>query len=146
MHLPHKGPPRKHPHHAEVDALVETSGACSLSEVISLVEELEISSLDNKVDKKKHKKILIWILRAILAYHILPAPLDVNKLSENTTYATNLTLPDGSLDGQPLRIRVDRSLLPPSTKINLLTKVVRPNIGSVNGLFLKFTDLTSPYN
>lgn len=106
-----------------------------LSEIISGIEELEASLVDDDdPDKERRKKFIRILVRAILAYHILPHGLDGRQLIQNTTYATNLTIPDGALDKEPLRIRVGASKLLPAIKINFLVTVVKPDIGAKNGI------------
>lgn len=98
--------------------------------MVAFAESLEYSTLD---DSDKRKEFFKKIVTAILSYHILPSPLAVHQLTENTTYATNLSLSDGSLGGQPLRINVHSSVLPPSLSINLYSKVLRHDIRATNG-------------
>lgn len=131
---PHKGP--KKPHHKsllalDTDAQIDLLSTYTLSEVVPLIEDLE-QSFDDDSDKEKHKEFLKKILRAILAYHILPTSFDIASLAANATQATNLTFP-GAIGGEPQRIKVSHSLLPPKTTINLFSKVVRPNINTTNG-------------
>ncbi|TFK42817.1 FAS1 domain-containing protein [Crucibulum laeve] len=104
----------------------------TLADNLLTLEEIELSSLDEP-DKEKRKRAIKAIIRAVLAYHILPDPHDIISLGENNTFATNLTV-DGALDSQPLRLRVSQSVIPPLTFINLFTKVTRPNIKTSNGI------------
>lgn len=77
-------------------------------------------------EKKLFKKIIGYLLR----YNTMMSSLPIHKLHENTTYATNLTLPDGSLGGEALRVRID-GLLQPS--INFVSRIVR-SISASNGM------------
>src|SRR5262249_20292447 len=54
--------------------------------------------------------------------------LDSQQLSQNLTFATNFTLRDGSLDGNPLRLRVQKVLIFPKLNINLYSEVVKSDI------------------
>ncbi|KAG1904036.1 FAS1 domain-containing protein [Suillus fuscotomentosus] len=66
---------------------------------------LQVEELDNIPESRTCR-----IIRAILAYHILPKKLDSTALVQNSTYATNLTLNDGSMDYQPLRLSVQSTI------------------------------------
>ncbi|KAL6309175.1 FAS1 domain-containing protein [Sparassis latifolia] len=75
------------------------------------------------------------IIRAVLLYHILPAALPTNELAKNTTRATNLTLSDGSLGGEPLRVRVSyASRIAPILAVNVYAKIVKGDISAANGI------------
>jgi uncharacterized surface protein with fasciclin (FAS1) repeats len=138
-------PHHRKPHHGFISLALRDPAAVpsdvysslDLSEIISEIEELEASFIDesdNNPDKERCKKFIRILVRAILAYHILPQGLDVPQLVRNTTYATNLTIPDGALDKKPLRIRVGTSKLFPAIKINVLAAIVKPDIGAKNGI------------
>lgn len=99
-----------------------------LAEVVPLLEELDISGDDDD----KRKKIFKIILRAILSYHILPGTAyGVPELTSNVTYPTNLRIP-GTFGGEPLRLRVTQSVVPPVVHVNFFTKIVR-NFKATNG-------------
>lgn len=140
LHLPHHRKPR----HGLISLALSDPAAIpsdiyssfDLSEIFSEIEEFEASLVDdeNDPDKERRKKFIRILVRAILAYHILPQGLDAPQLARNTTYATNLTVPDGALDKEPLRIRVASSKLFPVIKINVLATVIKPDIGAKNGI------------
>lgn len=99
-----------------------------------MLEESEHPSDDNDDDdKEKRKEMLKRLLRAILAYHVIPRNLDSVALGENTTYPSTLTIP-GAVGGEPQRLRVQQNPLPPATTINFYSKVIRANTRASNGL------------
>ncbi|KAF7440848.1 hypothetical protein PC9H_001196 [Pleurotus ostreatus] len=103
-----KEPKDKHPHEDDFESLIDnSSGFYNLEAVVSMLDTGESSPGDDE-DKEKRKKFLKKILHAILSYHILPDALTQSELAANITYATSLELPDGSLDGKPLRIHVEK--------------------------------------
>lgn len=103
-----------------------------LGEAISALEFLEAPMSYGKKDHEKRKRILKIIIRALLAYHILPGSNDIISLGKHSTFPTNLTIP-GVQGEHPLRLRVEQNLLPPRTTLNLFTKIVRPNVQAING-------------
>lgn len=111
-----------------------TSDFGILVEALDFLDQFEAAFIDDDdEDKDKCKRVLKLILKAILQYHIIPdQPYDVAQLARNTTYPTNLVVP-GALDGKPLRLRVSRNILPPSTSINFYTKIRRPDVKATNG-------------
>ncbi|KAF4603966.1 hypothetical protein EYR40_001141 [Pleurotus pulmonarius] len=103
-----KKPKDKHPSEDDFASLIDnSSGFYDLEAVISMLDA-DKSTPDEDEDKEKRKKFLKKILHAILSYHILPDPLTQSDLAANITYATSLELPDGSLDGKPLRVHVEK--------------------------------------
>ena len=99
---------------------------------LEVLDEIYFSRSDSP-DHERKKKILKIILRAILSYHIVPdTAYDLTGLRSNTTYATGLKI-SGTYGGQPLRLRVSQSAIPPSTHINFFTRIVRPDVRATNG-------------
>ncbi|KAG5637863.1 hypothetical protein H0H81_002902 [Sphagnurus paluster] len=100
--------PHKRTLDADISTITSLEQVYDLSDVIHLVDEFDAysSSDQDDDDKKKCKKFLQKLVRAILSYHILPSRFGVTNLGDNTTYATNLVLPD-ALGARPLRIRHD---------------------------------------
>jgi len=97
-----------------------------------MLDEIKLSPPDSP-DHERRKKILRTVLRSILSYHIVPAiAYDVAGLRRNTTYPTGLKI-SGTYGGQPLRLRVSQSAIPPSTHINLFSSIVRANVEATNG-------------
>lgn len=87
----------------------------------------------NTVRKPDEQKIKAFI-KYVLLYNILPENTPLHELGKNNSFATALKLPDGSLDGEPLRIRVQRSfILDPRPSINFFSKVLVPDIPVKNG-------------
>lgn len=137
LRAPHRKPEGRLPiffstEASEALAVPYLSHTCDLGEAISALEFLEASTTPSDKDHDRHKGIFKTIIRALLAYHILPDSNDVVSLGRNTTFSTNLTIP-GAQGGNPLRLRVEQTLLPPMTTLNLFTKVVRPNVKASNG-------------
>jgi hypothetical protein len=105
--------------------------AHDLGHLVLQVEELD--DIPESRDKDHRKEALARIIRGILAYHILPEKLDSAALVQNSTYATNLTLKDGSMDYQPLRLSVQSTIVPPRLRINTVVDVIRRDIEASNG-------------
>jgi hypothetical protein len=129
-----KRPGRRHPHHPHRGGkpleFEDENKPYDLSELVSAVEDIEESF--DEPDKEPRKKLIKKIVTAILAYHILPEGLDSQQLAQNLTFATNLTLPNSS-HNKPLRLRVQKILLPPKLNINLYSGVVKADIRAKNG-------------
>lgn len=87
--------------------------------------------LDEK--KERRTKFFKHLVQAILAYEALPEAIDSFSLGDHQTYPTKLAIP-GVLEGQPLRVRVEQRLLPPSTSVNFVSKIVYPDIQASNGM------------
>jgi uncharacterized surface protein with fasciclin (FAS1) repeats len=111
----------------------------SISDLSSMIDDLELSAQKDKDDKdkdkdrKRRKKILKAIVTAVLNYHILPAPLDVQGLGAKTTHATNLNLHSGLLDGEPVRIKVEPAGLLTPAVINVGSRVTSRDHKAKNG-------------
>jgi hypothetical protein len=104
-----------------------------LADMLDEVDSLD--AWDEDDDKKeRRRKIIKLIVGAVLSYHVIPQPFDAISLGQNSTHATNLTLPEGSLDGEPLRVRVGRAPFSPALSINLFSRVVGPEILTSNGI------------
>jgi hypothetical protein len=95
------------------------------------------SSVDEDDDRKKRlHRIIKRIVRAVVAYHVIPKPLSPPELAVNTTYATNLTIGHGFLDGEPLRVRVQPKVFPPGVfNVNILARTIGPELSTANGRF-----------
>ncbi|EIN07633.1 hypothetical protein PUNSTDRAFT_45170 [Punctularia strigosozonata HHB-11173 SS5] len=118
---PHHRPGR----HRDEDTSIEVD--------IADIDDLNIRSFlktHSSVADDERKKLFKQIIGYLIRYNTIMASLPVHKLHENTTYATNLTLPDGSLGGEALRVRVDGILQP---SINFFSRVVRSVVVS-NGI------------
>jgi hypothetical protein len=105
--------------------------AHDLGHLVLQVEELD--DIPESRDKDHRKEALGRIIRGILAYHILPEKLDSAALVQNSTYATNLTLKDGSLDHQPLRLSIQGTIVPPRLRINTAVDVIKRDTEASNG-------------
>lgn len=133
--IPH---PPKHRHDDDFDYMSiapkrgdERDIAHDLGNLVLQIEELD--GIPESRDKDHRKEALGRIIRAILAYHILPEKLDSAALVENSTYATNLTLKDGSMDYQPLRLSVQSTVIPPRLRINKVVDVIKRDTEASNG-------------
>ncbi|KAI0637277.1 hypothetical protein C8Q77DRAFT_1155122 [Trametes polyzona] len=125
-------PPKRDPRRGDDDA--EYAFDSDYLDTLAAAEGL--AQVDSHDDKDR-KAIFKAILKAILKYETLPKALPVVELGKNVTYATSLTLPDGSLDGEPLRVRVGarpglRS--PVNVDVNVVSRVVWGDIKTKNGL------------
>lgn len=142
-------PPKRHtkPKDTEFDEFgVESFFS---DDVIKTSDELEMFStlegfvdrqlLDNPSDadddKERKKKIIKKILTAVLKYHILSEELPAKELAKNSTFATALTLGDGSLHSEPLRLRVEQPprLLKPTLSLNFYASVIFADVKTKNG-------------
>jgi hypothetical protein len=83
-------------------------------------------------------KLLKLLIRAVLAYECLPEALGVYSLGDNATYPTTLAIPS-IRGGEPLRVRVEQRILPPSTSVNFYSKIVDSNLKASNGALLRFS-------
>lgn len=98
-------------------------------DVVSLYESL---SDDIAGDTARHGTFR-KIVHAVLLYHILPGSFDVASLRGNSTFATSLANVSGSLNDEPIRVRVSKSI-PFSVALNFYTRVVRPSIPAGQGI------------
>lgn len=101
-----------------------------LGDLVRRAEELE---KEDSRAKEKHKEALASIIHKIVAYHILPESYEIADLIQNSTYATNLTLDDGSMDWEPLRLSVLGTSIPPRLRINMFAEVTKKDIKAKNG-------------
>ena len=118
---------------ATVDALSDDDLSsllefADLGQVLDLLEDDEGHLPD---DPEKRKKILKFILHALLSYHIIPKDYDIVGLGLNNTFATSLVFPH-VFDGQPLRLKIQQTLVPPVTTINLYARVIQ-STSATNG-------------
>jgi len=121
----------------EMSIIEEIKATADHSEAFAMLEGLHQHALKEGDEDDEHKKkVFKKIVEAVLLYHILPGQLTGEDLSKNTTFSTSLVLHDGSLDGEPERIRVATvpRKLRPTLSINFFTHVVLPNIKAKNGL------------
>ncbi|KAI0822649.1 hypothetical protein BC628DRAFT_654431 [Trametes gibbosa] len=134
--LPKPPPRRKHSQELDFSSDAEEFLQDDFLNVLDAAEGL-VQLTDGR-NKKDRKAFLKAILKAILTYETLPTALLASELGKNVTFATSLTLPDGSLDGEALRIRVSSSpaLLPHHVglDVNVVSKIVWSDIQTKNGL------------
>ncbi|KAI0688757.1 FAS1 domain-containing protein [Cytidiella melzeri] len=134
----------KHGHFDEVEAFFDNDVIENADkfELIAALEGFVDNTLLNDGDdsnddeEKEHKKrILKKVVSAVLKYHIIGAELRSSDLGKNTTFPSSLTLGEGSLDGQELRIRVDQyKLIPPSLTVNLYARIIFTDVETKNGI------------
>lgn len=153
----HHGPPHgEHPPPEDLqwEALYERASnpQSDLFEDIPLLEafvDAHQLDKDHSGDDDKKKEIFKAIVTAILSYHILPEYLTVDDLSKNSTFATSLTINDGSLDGNAQRIRVLTypRVIQPLLIVNFRSKIIVPDVKAKNGkLDPVFPPLTNSYH
>lgn len=143
--VPNTGIPHRQPSHGDDDDKYQLGSAFfapkrgderdiahDLGHLVLQVEELD--DIPESRDKDHRKEALARIIRGILAYHTLPEKLDSAALVQNSTYATNLTLKDGSMDYQPLRLSVQSTIVPPRLRINTVVDVIRRDTEASNGV------------
>ncbi|KAI9635910.1 FAS1 domain-containing protein [Dioszegia hungarica] len=141
-------PPEHHHHHhdddhAELTALMANP---SLATVSSLLDRQPAYLLeddhrdhhghhggDSDEDKKRKREIFKKIAAKVLAYHGLPKAYTASDLAQNSTLETALKAGRGGGGGLYRRIRVEKSLLPPSLKINFYARVLVSDIKAKNG-------------
>ncbi|KAI6126217.1 hypothetical protein EV401DRAFT_1935076 [Pisolithus croceorrhizus] len=135
--VPNSGLPRRHRHHEKEGDVYHAKPINDLEQLILQVEQLD--HLSDIEDREKCKERLAHFVHRVLAYHTLPEKLTSAQLHENSTYATKLTLKDGSFDHQPQRISVQSKILPPSLKINFYAGVTRRDVEASNGVIHHIT-------
>jgi uncharacterized surface protein with fasciclin (FAS1) repeats len=99
-----------------------------LAHAFGLLEGYTPSTSSSDDKKERFRKLI----QAILSYHIIPKALDASMLTDYITHPTNLSISD-AMNGHPLRLRVEHTLLPPATTVNLYSKVIEANIEASNG-------------
>lgn len=103
---------------------------------ISAHYESYFTTGDKDDDKdKKRKEIFKFIAAKVLAYHGLPKAYTASQLAQNSTFETGLKAEDGSYAGLHRRVRVEKSLLPPSLKLNFYARVVNADSKAENGVY-----------
>jgi len=107
---------------------------CHWHDVLSAADQLDASPFLDDKNKERRIRFFKHLVQAILAYEALPKAIDSFSLGDHQTYPTKLAIP-GVLDGQPLRVRVAQRLLPPSTSVNFVSKVIYPDVKASNGMF-----------
>jgi hypothetical protein len=132
---------RDHHPHLQWSALDELWDGM-MADPLSLLEYTDLGNaldlMDNvdhpdaPCDPEKRKKIIKFILHVILSYHAIDAEFDIEKLGAYNTLPSHLKFPH-LFDHQPIRLRVERTLIPPLTWINLFSKVIFGNISATNG-------------
>ncbi|KAH0830435.1 FAS1 domain-containing protein [Lanmaoa asiatica] len=136
--LRHRKPHHGDHRHNEPESLIpflthmdDHSDVSHLGDLLRRTEELEKEP--DSPDKKKRKEALASVIHKIVAYHILPESYETADLVRNSTYATNLTLHDGSMDCEPLRLSVLSTSVPPRLRINMFVEVTKRDIKARNG-------------
>ncbi|EIW85335.1 FAS1 domain-containing protein [Coniophora puteana RWD-64-598 SS2] len=131
--VPNSGLPSERPDVDEDYAYGPTNlNGYDLGRLIVNAEDLNKAPCSFENDKRKQS--LARIVRRILEYNIIPEKLVAHDLTKNSTYATNLTLSDGSLDYKPLRISVQSDNIPPRLRLNKVVDIVRRDVMATNGV------------
>ncbi|KAK8845448.1 hypothetical protein IAR55_006161 [Kwoniella newhampshirensis] len=135
--------PPHHKHDDDDDAFVQllnTPSLASLSAVLERDPSLTAADEGNHDDddddddkKKKRKEIFKFIAGKVLQYHGLTKAYTVSELAQNSTIETALKADDGSYASLPRRIRIEKSFVPPSLKINFYAKVLVSDKKARNG-------------
>lgn len=99
--------------------------------VIRLTDSIEAQD-KNRTEKLKK------IVHAILQYHILPVSINSTVLAINSTYATNLTLKDGSNGGDSLRLHVSPPAFGFGGLVNYYSLILKSDVKASNGVYLFF--------
>lgn len=72
---------------------------------------------DDDEKKKRRKEIFRKIAGYVLMYHGLEKAYTAQELAQNSTFPTALKAHDGSYGGLHRRIKVEKTLLPPSKPV-----------------------------
>lgn len=86
---------------------------------------------DHPGDPEKRKKIIKFILHVILSYHVIDGEYDIEKLGAHNTVPSHLKF-HHVLDNQPIRLRVESTLIPPVTWVNFFSRIFLP-VSATNG-------------
>ncbi|KAL7418886.1 hypothetical protein Q5752_006570 [Cryptotrichosporon argae] len=96
-----------------------------------------VDSGDDDNDDKDHQhriELLRKLAYDVLKYHGIPKAYTAQELAQNSTIATALKAHDGSYAGLHRRIRIEKSIVPPSLKLNFYAKVLVSDIKARNGV------------
>jgi uncharacterized surface protein with fasciclin (FAS1) repeats len=89
---------------------------------------------DDDDDKERKRRLFKTILHQVLLYHLLPYDTTSTRLGLNSTVETALVANDGSFDGQPRRLKIEKTLVPPTITLNMYAKVIQGDIEATNGV------------
>jgi len=109
------------------------ANGCHWHDALSAADQLDAYPFLDDKDKERRIRFFKHLVQAILAYEAVPEAIDSFSLGDHQTYPTKLAIP-GVLEGQPLRLRVEQKLFPPSTSVNFVSKVVYPDVKASNGM------------
>jgi hypothetical protein len=109
---------------------VKSSGYADLGSALGLLDNVDRPHAPG--DPEKRKKIIKFILHVVLSYHVIDAEYGIEKLGAHNTLPSHLKFPN-LFDNQPIRLRFERTLVPPITWINLFSKIFFGNISATNG-------------
>ncbi|OSD02770.1 hypothetical protein PYCCODRAFT_1477418 [Trametes coccinea BRFM310] len=127
------------PHHPHPKKGADTCGESGdVDDVVGILSTAEgIVDLGTDKSDKDKKEIIKAILKAVFKYETLRVAYNSSQLASNVTYPTALTLRDGSLDGEPLRVRIGTHPKPfpdfQGVNVNVISHIVHPNIKTANG-------------
>jgi len=100
----------------------------SFSQLLAYIDD------DDDKNRNRNKKIFGQALHEVLMYHMLPYEVKTTTLGTNSTVETALKARDGSFDSKHRRIKVERTVMPPSLTINKYVRVIQNDIEMCNGM------------
>ncbi|KAF5324822.1 hypothetical protein D9611_004463 [Ephemerocybe angulata] len=85
-------------------------------------------------ERKRRRKVIKYIVNAVLQYHVLPFEAKADGLLENNTYPTHLKVPH-AMGGHHQRVRVSHKYKKHKVKtfLNHHSKIVVPDVQASNG-------------
>ncbi|KZS99281.1 FAS1 domain-containing protein [Sistotremastrum niveocremeum HHB9708] len=128
-------PKKRKPHHGSAQSMPEEELDIETADPFAALDGV-VSQLTASIEAQDKNKteILKKIVHAILQYHILPTSVNTTVFAVNSTYATNLTLKDGSNGGEPLRLKVSGAVFGFGGVINYYSVILKSNLKASNGL------------
>ncbi|KAK4688024.1 hypothetical protein P7C73_g2099, partial [Tremellales sp. Uapishka_1] len=120
--------------HDDFVGLMANPSLATLSSILDKTPSLLEEDKDDDDEKKKRRKeIFKKIAGKVLQYHGLPKAYTASELAQNSTLETALKAGDGSFGGLNRRIRIVKTFVPPSLKINFYAKVLVSDKKARNG-------------
>ncbi|ORX34664.1 hypothetical protein BD324DRAFT_634413 [Kockovaella imperatae] len=129
-----------HGHHEyDLAELMSNPSLASISALLENEPSLMITSDDDGDDdddddeKKRRRELFRKLAKKVLQYHGLSEALSAADISERSTLASALWASDGSYGGLQRRIKVKKTLIPPSINLNFYAKIVDTDNKAKNG-------------
>jgi len=130
-----------HHHHDDDDdellaSIIQTPSLATISSLLDS-PSFDIAGNDDDDDEKKKRRREIFrkIVGFVLKYHGLPHAYTAKDLAGNNTFETALETKDGAFGGLNQRVRVEKSVLPPSLKLNFYAEILVSDKKASNGYF-----------